>query len=181
MTTNDVPHIASYLLGKHGLTQDGWSFRWDNARRRAGCCWHSRKVISLSRHYVGLNIVDRFDDIVDTILHEIAHALVGPGIGHGQQWKEACIKIGAAPIRICSAEVVLPTGKYKAQCLCCGKEYRRHKPHRSKNGSYLYCTKCGPDHGRLEFRLSVEDTPTTFTTPAQTPPPRRPRTLRGDT
>ena len=57
MLPSDVPHIAAHLLEQYGLARQGWTFRWDSARRRAGCCRYDRKVISLSRHYAAMNAV----------------------------------------------------------------------------------------------------------------------------
>ena len=37
------------------------------------------------------------DEVRDTILHEIAHALVGPGHGHDAVWKAKCVEVGAKP------------------------------------------------------------------------------------
>ena len=86
MTTDDIPHLAQYLLEKHSLAQLGWTFQWDSAKRRAGACKYSRKTITISRHYVALNLSERPDDVIDTILHEIAHALAGWSAGHGPKW-----------------------------------------------------------------------------------------------
>lgn len=80
-------------MAQHGLA--GWSFRFDHARRRFGSCRYRERVITLSRPLVLLNGVD---EVRDTILHEIAHALT-PGDGHGGKWKSACRRIGARPVR----------------------------------------------------------------------------------
>ena len=77
---------ATILMREHGL--HGWTVRLDNARRRAGQCDYRRREISLSRHYVR-HAED--DHIRDTILHEIAHALVGPR--HGTQMDAGVISI----------------------------------------------------------------------------------------
>ena len=69
--------LASRLMNEHGLT--GWRVKLDHARRRAGQCDFAAQTISLSRHYVRHA---ESDHIHDTILHEIAHALVGPKHGH---------------------------------------------------------------------------------------------------
>ena len=73
---------AAMMMREHGLHD--WTVRLDNARRRAGQCDYRRREISLSRHYVR-----HADDahIRDTILHEIAHALVGPHHGHDAAWR----------------------------------------------------------------------------------------------
>jgi hypothetical protein len=35
----------------------------------------------------------------DTLFHELAHALT-PSCGHNNEWKEACVKLGATPERL---------------------------------------------------------------------------------
>jgi predicted SprT family Zn-dependent metalloprotease len=44
-----------------------------------GLCLYEPKAIELSLHFIERNAEDV---IRDTLLHEIAHALVGPGHGH---------------------------------------------------------------------------------------------------
>jgi predicted SprT family Zn-dependent metalloprotease len=75
--------LAAVLMDEHGLA--GWSVTLDHARRRAGQCDYTNKRISLSRHYVR-HAED--SHIRDTILHEIAHALVGPKHGHDAVWRQ---------------------------------------------------------------------------------------------
>ena len=41
--------------------------------------------------------------VTDTILHEIAHALAGPGAGHGPAWKATASRLGATP-KSCAPE-----------------------------------------------------------------------------
>lgn len=156
MLTNDIPHLVRHLLEKHGLTQQGWRFAWDGARRRAGLCHYATKTIRLSRHYVDLNVTERLDDVIDTILHEIAHALTGPGHQHDNVWKEVCVQVGAKPIRCYDASVVvMPKGRYLATCGGCGREFRRYR--RPKAGSWRYCRACGHLTGRLTYRDTAAD------------------------
>jgi len=43
---------------------------------------------------------ERSDELVrDTLLHEIAHALVGTAHGHDEVWKAKCLEIGAINLR----------------------------------------------------------------------------------
>lgn len=149
MIASDIPHIAAHLLEQHGLAQRGWRFEWDRAKVRAGCCQYRKKAITLSRHYVELNVAEHPEDIVDTILHEIAHALA-PGDGHGKKWKAACSQVGAVPKRCYDSDVVdMPERQLVAKCPNCGKEFRRHKQPRA--GTWRYHEPCGPERGRLTF------------------------------
>lgn len=89
-----VLDLAHSLLVEHGL--QNWRIGFDHARRRAGLCNFSTKTISLSRHYARQATIEH---ITDTILHEIAHALVGPRHGHDAVWRRKAKDIGCSAIR----------------------------------------------------------------------------------
>ena len=61
------------LLREHGL--DDWTIVADRAKTRAGVCRFAKRQIGLS---APLTTLHSDDEVLDTILHEIAHALVGP-------------------------------------------------------------------------------------------------------
>lgn len=148
MTPLEAEHMALELMNKHGLTD--WHFCWDRAKQRAGCCKHLRKMITLSVHYVNLN-ENRPYDILDTILHEIAHALAGYGAGHGPKWQAVCRRIGARPVRCYDSSIAMPDGRYVATCGSCGKTYYRHR--RPRAGWRYWCRTCGRDDGALEYSV----------------------------
>ncbi len=79
------------LLKRHGLKD--WRFAFDDATRRAGSCQNDRKTITLSRH-LARNAPEA--EILDTLLHEIAHALVGPRHNHDTVWKAKAIELGSS-------------------------------------------------------------------------------------
>ncbi len=139
----EANHLAHLLIGKHRL--DGWTFRLNNGRRQLGLCREDRKSIELSRHYVLRN---EREHVMDTLLHEIAHALVGTRHGHDSVWKEMCATLGCTA-RSCETSAVMPDGKWKAQCPSCRKIYSQHRRPRYSRG--LYCRHCGPELGRLLF------------------------------
>ena len=140
VTLEEAEHLARSLMDAHGL-QD-WAFGWDRARTRFGYChwWHHR--ITLSRELTPLRTVER---VIDTILHEIAHALVGPCLDgpHGAEWKDKAAKLGAIP-RACTSENPLP-GRFLATCAHCGHQWRAHRRTR------LACTRCCRQHNGGRF------------------------------
>ena len=89
-----VLDLAHSLLAEHGL--QNWRVSFDHARRRAGLCNFSTKTISLSRHYAREATMEH---VTDTILHEIAHALVGPRHGHDAVWRRKAKDIGCSAMR----------------------------------------------------------------------------------
>ena len=125
MNTLQAKKLAIELMSYHGLLDLGWSFEFDTAKRRFGVCKYGSKVIGLSKP---LTMANDLVQVKDTILHEIAHALVGVGHGHDSVWKKMCVEIGAKPERCYTAEDTnMIAGKYRAVCGGCGKEHTRHK------------------------------------------------------
>lgn len=84
--------LAEDILAEHGL--EGWRVSFDNTSRRLGVCRHRSKTISLSRQYIA---VGEDATTLDTIRHEVAHALAGPGEGHGPVWRDIAARLGADP------------------------------------------------------------------------------------
>jgi len=136
--------LAKENLIKHGLKDLGWIFKFDNSVRRFGVCKHYRRIISLSKHLTRLNPVE---DVLDTILHEIAHALVGPKHGHDAVWKAKCVEIGAKPIRCYSEDIVQPKLRYTAVCGACEKEFQRQRRPKTFNNP-LRRESCNCQSGR---------------------------------
>lgn len=75
--------IARKTINDHNLSD--WNFKYDRAVRRYGCCNYRTKTISMSSKLVGLNEESKN---MNTLLHEIAHALAGKKAGHGYDWKK---------------------------------------------------------------------------------------------
>jgi predicted SprT family Zn-dependent metalloprotease len=92
-------------MSQHGLVERGWRFRYDESRRYFGRCWHGKKEISLSKRLVLMN---DWAHTKETILHEIAHALCGPGENHGPGWRAMAVRVGAKPVRCFGPEVKVP-------------------------------------------------------------------------
>jgi predicted SprT family Zn-dependent metalloprotease len=138
-----VREWARRVMDSLGLTD--WAFGFDNARRRMGCCHHRTRTITLSRHFVARN---GSVEIKETLLHEIAHCLAGSGAGHGPAWRAVARRIGCRPFRCGQAD--MPQGRWQALCGC-GRRFHRHR--RPRTGRRMWCRRCGPDRGLLEWRL----------------------------
>jgi predicted SprT family Zn-dependent metalloprotease len=140
--------LATQLMSEHGLTE--WQFRFNSNKRRAGVCRYPSRGkpgrIELSKHYVLRNPAD---EVRDTILHEIAHALVGHGHGHDEVWKAKCVEVGARPERCYGEEVEMPKGRWRATCGGCGREHDRHR--RPKRLTGWFCGRCGKERGALRW------------------------------
>lgn len=111
MELASVRIVARRLMDEHGLHT--WSFGFDNAKRRCGRCNYAKRLITLSRHYVEMNDTG---EILDTILHEIAHTLAGAGEGHGPKWRATARKIGATPNRCADDSVSMPEAPWRVVC-----------------------------------------------------------------
>ncbi|MXX07831.1 MAG: SprT family zinc-dependent metalloprotease [Gammaproteobacteria bacterium] len=94
----EVAVQARELMDRHGLTD--WSFRFNDAEKKLGVCRYREKRILLSRGHAANGARDQ---VTDTILHEIAHALAGPRAGHGSDWKTVARQLGATP-KSCAPE-----------------------------------------------------------------------------
>lgn len=117
------------------LTMD-WTFAFDSSVTRLGLCSHRRKTISLSLHCTAVNTEEI---VVNTILHEIAHALVGSGHGHNQTWKEKAQEIGCNGHRL-GLIMTKATPRYRITCSGCQIHHDFYrKPQRMNR---RYCTKC---------------------------------------
>ncbi|HZS08967.1 MAG TPA: SprT-like domain-containing protein [Blastocatellia bacterium] len=93
------------LLIQHGLWRKGWRFRFDRARRRLSHCDYQKKIISLSSHLAGLNPAEQ---VLDAILHQVAHALCRAGDGHNRKWMETARRIGCRPVGFCPGDFGAP-------------------------------------------------------------------------
>ncbi len=102
---------ARGLLHEHGL--HGWQVGLDNAKRRAGKCDYTAKMITLSRHLTRLHTEA---EVTDTILHEIAHALVGPAHGHDAAWRSKALDIGCTGTRCLPPDAAQVPGAWEGTC-----------------------------------------------------------------
>ena len=163
MDTTKAERIANELIRRHLELSMFWSFRYSNAKRYFGCCRYKILVfkggeltipggeIILSRPLTALNSRAQ---VVDTLLHEISHAICGPGIGHSKAWKETAKKLGCRPERCCdTTKLILPPPRYIAECPNCGRQ-KGFERVRS-----ISCSKCDNEKYNPAYRMVFRRNP----------------------
>lgn len=152
MDLNRAQQLAVKLMEEHNLFEAGWRFGFDTAKRRFGCCNYTYKQITLSKALVLVNDEAR---VKNTILHEIAHAIVGRGHGHNNVWKRKAIEIGCDGKRCYTTQnTIVPESKYIAVCNSCGHKHRRHRTPTKKTACGLCCKGTFQSKYILEFKLN---------------------------
>lgn len=109
------------LMDEHGL--EDWQLVFDRAKKRAGICRSSERTIGLS---APLTVLHTPDQVRDTVLHEIAHALVGPRHGHGPTWQAMAQRLGASPERCLPQDAASVPGTWVGTCPA-GHTIDRHR------------------------------------------------------
>lgn len=98
MTLSKAETITNDLMKHHGLVN--WAVEFREDKSYLGACYLYEKTIVLNKAYILKE--DSEENVLDTILHEIAHALVGNNfvyengnrIDHGMAWRFKAASIG---------------------------------------------------------------------------------------
>lgn len=117
--------MAEQLLLEHGLTR--WRVELDGAKRRAGVCRFADQVIGLSAPLTELH---GEEEVRDTVLHEIAHALVGPSHGHDRIWRATAVRIGCSGARCMDSDAPRVAGDWVGVCPAGHVKDRHRRPER---------------------------------------------------
>lgn len=143
----------TWVIGgeKYNAGRSGYRFEWDSRSTvRFGVCNYKTKVIKLSSQLCDVNF-NNIDEVMDTILHEIAHALAVikwgyHGRGHGKPFKVMARAIGSRGETYYDSKRVIPVKtneeryKWVATCPSCGYQAKfTRKPKKSRS-----CGKCCP-------------------------------------
>ena len=134
MDLNDAARLGRRLLDEHGLHD--WTVVFDRAKRRAGVCRPGRKEIGLSAQ---LTAIHPEAEVRDTILHEVAHALVGPRHGHDEVWRAMALRIGCTGQRCSSVDAPRLDGDWVGTCSAGHRRTRHRRPERPSS-----CATCSP-------------------------------------
>lgn len=129
MQPTELLSLGYSLLQHHNLSE--WSFKLDRSKSRAGLCNYTRRTISVS------HLLAHQDEasIRNVILHEIAHALVGPSHQHDAVWRDKAIAIGSDGNRCHTLQLCI--APYRVACSCGKVDFCRFRL-----TNKLYQTKC---------------------------------------
>ena len=134
MDLGEAERLGRRLMAEHGLR--GWTLVFDRAKQRAGICRYGRKEIGLS---AALTALHPEDEVRDTILHEIAHALAGPRHGHDEVWRATARRIGCSGQRCTSSDAPRVPGDWVGTCPAGHRVTRHRRPERPAS-----CPTCCP-------------------------------------
>jgi predicted SprT family Zn-dependent metalloprotease len=144
--------IAEMKMLEHNLCY--WSFELGHAKNQAGSCNYRKRIIRMSRPIIELNDEHQF---MLTLLHEIAHALVGSGNGHNYIWKKKCIEIGGDGKRCFDTkQKQIPKEKWKLVCNTCDNEWKRHRRSRKTFACTDCCNRYNNGEYSAEFMLEYK-------------------------
>ena len=163
-TLADVETLARDLFARHraesGLGAK-WSSGFDLSTARGGVCRYRDARIDLSVSYC---LRATRAEIEDTLLHEIAHAIVGAQHGHDAVWQTKAHEIGCTAERC--HDVTHTVARWVGECGC-RRWFRQRLSRRLRHGAI--CRTCG---GPITWRWNTDGE-----APPATPPP--PATRRG--
>ena len=149
MVLTEAKDLALALMAQY-LT-DAWAFEFMSSKRAIGQCSQRRYGVG-GKIKLSSNLIPVLDEaeVKNTILHEIAHALVGAHQGHNSMWRRKAMEIGCNGERTAKLDVVNQIRyKYKAECSCCGNVTgMSRKPKRS------YWCRCTDRTFRPEDKLN---------------------------
>lgn len=169
MKRTDILMLARKEMDLHGLVN--WKVKFVSSKSFAGQCrrrnWNTNPRMTFGYIDLSTDFFDVFEDhdILDTIRHEIAHALTENtyirlsngrlrAVHHGKAWKETAKRIGCSGERCVRQGANRPKGRYRGVCPN-GHEHSRHRlTHEAKHSQS--CGKCSRSFSR-EYMLDWYD------------------------
>ena len=128
-------------LRKHGLR--GWTFGLADTKRRLGVCKYRRKRIEIAEYLRPAQ--PPTESVLDTLRHEIAHAIAGPAAGTARPGRRSPSGWGPRPVpATTSHETVVKPGDWQATCPACEKTVHLYRRPRSLSGYRCRCEARSP-------------------------------------
>jgi predicted SprT family Zn-dependent metalloprotease len=119
LNLSDAASLARDLMDEHLI---GWEFEFSNRKGALGDCSYSRMTIRMSREFVKHASES---EIRNTMLHEIAHAMVGPGHNHDSVWRRKHISLGGNGSR--TGNMTVSSYLYTGVCACGANYFKAHR------------------------------------------------------
>lgn len=129
-----VADKAYNLIAEHGLVN--WQVQFNNRTVVVGETDHLEKTLTFSKKFIKVAEEHEFYGV---LMHEIAHALLGPGFGHGERFIEKCMQIGV-PEEYATYATKKHIRKYMYKCSECGYA-GSHNSHKD-----VYCYYCSEEN-----------------------------------
>jgi len=158
LTQSEATRMAKQMMAEHGLTAKGWTFKLNTNRSRLGVCKYGKVMRNrftgqvivthpIQRIEISIYCIQAgLDTFRNTMLHEIAHALVGPGHNHNAIWKAKARAIGCTGDRCGKMDA---PAKYIGECPKCKGVVKRNR--NVKGMTMMTHTSCGASPYRGEF------------------------------
>lgn len=132
-------------LQQYKLDKQGWTFVWSKGKSTAGVCRYNSKQIAISHQYA---LKAPWESVKNTVLHEIAHSLVGIEHRHDAVWKAAAQRVGCTGER---CHTVTYT-KHAWSFQCVNKCWSVGMHRRTRANLEKECHKC---QGRVEYVRAI--------------------------
>ena len=119
MNLKEAHELAISEMDSWQLISQGWTFSFNRRRTSFGLCDHTKKQIQLSK--ITAENEPR-ESVLNTIRHEIAHAIAGSRADHGIVWQRVARIVGCTDINsvatptIETREAITKTIKYVMVC-----------------------------------------------------------------
>ena len=139
-TYNHFEYLVKHYFNLHKL--DDWKFEWNKRKTQLGFCDYFKKTISMSIYYYDTRSID---ESINTLLHEIAHAIVGSKHGHNIIWKLKAKEIGSDGKRTHKTNIKL-LHNYEAICPKCGRLHIAYRLKRHDCCCGVCCNKYEPEN-----------------------------------
>jgi predicted SprT family Zn-dependent metalloprotease len=135
MILSEAKELASLYIQQYA---PDYTFRFGKGVYQFGSCNYTKRTISLSSR---LTEVNDFNRVEKTIIHEIAHAIVGPGHGHNSTWEKKCLELGGnGRQHWTEQDTVSAQTKYTLTCPKCGGSHGRER--NTKRTRTSACSRC---------------------------------------
>ena len=147
ITKEETKKLFDELKEEYNLND--WKLKFSRAYTTFGQCDYNSKRIIVSEKAIEQTT---YKDVKQTLIHEFAHAIVGPSHNHNEVWRKQCIAMGGKGERCASVSLDKPY-KYIVGCYdgCWKKRYMNRPKY---NVARRICGKC---KGKLFLRKLDKD------------------------